>query len=52
MITTASELIKRMRYELDKLNSWYVPVYVDGKPILDIELIEKDRSIEMLIKTE
>lgn len=52
MIETAAELIGKMKSELDRLSSWYIPVSVDGKPILDVELVEKGEGIEMEIKTE
>lgn len=52
MIETAGELIRRMKDELNKLNSWYIPISVDDKYISDVELVEKDGSIEMKIKTE
>lgn len=52
MIETAAELIGRMKVELNKLSSWYIPVSVNGKPILDVELVEREKGIEMEIKTE
>lgn len=52
MIETADEFIRRMKDELNKLNSWYIPISVDGKYISDVELVERDGNIEMKIKTE
>ena len=52
MIETAAKLIGRMRIELDRLSSWSIPVSIDGKPIMDVELVEREEGIEMEIKTE